>query len=468
MRTVRWISLLLALVCISPAVIIPAGWGLSLSGMTINISGSSSPSGESISTLFVILDSYYYAFLFLNLLPFVFLTINASIMVNIQWKRVKDIRKRSQKDSDNVPELFNGKAHPMVSIIIPCYNEAMNVSSTIASSYRQDYRGNIEIIVVDDGSRDDTWSISRIFKTGDKQRSVKVFHKSNGGKADALRYGIEKSTGDIIIMTDGDSVLHSNAVSSIVDTFHVHPDAGIVGGYVFIRNTHTGYLTKLQQLEYIITQHLIRINQSEDGSVLIAPGPVFGIRSDLARAIPPVDRTIVEDCDLTMSVLSTGYTTRSTTKAVAYTTAPATWSAWFKQRKRWIYGQFQAWRENRWHLKKNLWGLYTYFTWVSTTISAFLLGILLLVSLMFAISGGNYYRFIEFVSLRTGMVFLIYLLSRIIVLIQYQEGRRIILYIPLKALYDMVSGFLTAYLYMRYITRSGIRISWGNRTGVVQ
>jgi cellulose synthase/poly-beta-1,6-N-acetylglucosamine synthase-like glycosyltransferase len=325
----------------------------------------------------------------------------------------------------------------------------------------------MEIIVVDDGSRDRTWSIGNIFKANEKGREIKVYHKGNGGKASALKYGISKSNGRIIIMTDGDSGMHSNAVSSIVDTFRKYPDAGIVGGHVFIRNTHTGYLTKLQQLEYIITQHLIRINQSEDGSVLIAPGPIFGMRSDLANSLPPLDRTIVEDCDLTMSVLPTKYSTRSTTQAVSYTTAPTTWINWVRQRKRWIFGQFQAWRENRWHLKRNPWGIYTYFTWVTTTISSFILILTFLFTLLLLLSGGDYYRFLEFVSIRTGLVFIFYILARAVVVMQYEEGRKILPYIPAKIMYDLANGLLTAYLYMKYITGSGVRMSWGNRSEVV-
>jgi cellulose synthase/poly-beta-1,6-N-acetylglucosamine synthase-like glycosyltransferase len=325
---------------------------------------------------------------------------------------------------------------------------------------------DIPYFSVDDGSKDMTWSIGKIFSSNENGREVKVFHKKNGGKASTLKYGISRSSGDIILMTDGDSGIHPGAVTSIVDEFRNNPDAGIVGGYVFIRNTHSGYLTKLQQLEYIITQHLIRINQSTDGSVLIAPGPIFGMRGDLARTMSPLDRTIVEDCDLTMSVLPTRYTTRATTNAVAYTNAPTSWSSWFRQRKRWIYGQFQAWRENKWHLKRNPWGLYTFFTWVWTTISASLLIITSAATIALLMGGGDYYQFIEFLSIRSLMVFILYSLSRVLILLQYHESRMIIHYLPLKMVYDLVNGFLTAYLFIRFITGRGVKMEWGNRSGV--
>jgi cellulose synthase/poly-beta-1,6-N-acetylglucosamine synthase-like glycosyltransferase len=418
-------------------------------------------SGGTLGWMYLILDAYYYFFLISNLIPVLFLTFNSTFL--FLKERIKK-RKKTIGHSD----LFSDERFPKISIIIPCYNEALHVSSTITSSFRQEYRGDIEIIVVDDGSRDRTWSIGKIFKTNEKGREVHVFHKPNGGKASALRFGISRSSGDIILMTDGDSGMHPRAVSSIVETFRKYPDAGIVGGHVFIRNTHTGYLTKLQQLEYIITQHLIRINQSSDGNVLIAPGPIFGMRTDLAKAMPPLERTIVEDCDLTMSILPTRFSTRSTTKALSYTTAPISWPLWFRQRRRWIYGQFQAWRENKWHLKRNPWGLYTYFTWVTTTFSSIMLIFTAIFTITLLLAGGDFYRFLEFISVRTFFVFIVYLSSRLLVLLQYEEGRRMIPFLPLKVVYDVVNGIFTAYLYVMYITGRGIKIKWGNRYGVVQ
>lgn len=462
---VRLVSLALAIICLAPVLIIPVNWGVVLSDLSIKSTGSSAPDNDVMVIVYNFINVYYFFFIVSNLLPMIFLTISSSLIVVDQRRRIKELKKSNGMGYHS--GLFEDNVNPKVSIIIPCYNEALHVSSTITSSFRQDYRGEIEIIVVDDGSRDRTWSIGSIFKTNEKGREVKVYHKQNGGKASALRYGITKSTGEILLMTDGDSGIHPNAVSSVVDTFRVHSDAGIVGGYVFIKNTHTGILTKLQQLEYIITQHLIRINQSEDGSVLIAPGPIFGMRSDLARAMPPLERTIVEDCDLTMSVIPTRFSTRSTTKAISYTTAPVTWKRWYIQRTRWIYGQFQAWRENKWHLKRNPWGLYTYFTWVTTTLSSLLLFFSILFTVGLLASGSEYYRFLEFISIRSALVFLVYLSARVMVLLQYEEGRKMLPFLPLKVIYDLINGILTAYLYIRFLTRRGVRMSWGNRSGVV-
>jgi len=465
MKQYRAFAALLTALIIVPTLIIPSNWGISLTEMNMNLDRSGPSGSEATRTVYILLDTYYLLFMSTMVAPFVFFTISSTLSL---WRSRRSLRGRKIKEG--IPKKRAADLDveiPKVSIIIPCYNEAGHVSSTITSCFRQDYPGDIEIIVVDDGSRDETWSIGKIFKTAEKGREIRLIHKENGGKASALKKGIEASTGSIILMTDGDSNVQPHAVSAIVETFREYPDAGIVGGYVFIRNSDSSYLTRLQQLEYIVTQHLIRINQGEDGSVLIAPGPIFGMRADLARALPPLDRTIVEDCDLTLTVLSTIYTTRTTVKAVSQTTAPVDISGWIGQRKRWVYGQFQAWRENRWHLKRNPWGVYTYFTWLTTTASSLTLIGTVLLTLIFFFIDADLYRFLEFISIRSGVIIAIYFISRILVLVHYPEGRRSVHYLPLMMVYDIFSGFFTSYLYIRFITGMGVRIGWGKRSGVV-
>ena len=455
--------LLFALVVILPLVFIPAEFGFSLDDGTISAKQLEADKEETEEGMFLVLEVYYLLFLFLNIYPY---------LVLVLWStssRVVDNLKRSKKEKvdERGPDLFGKKKFPDITILIPCYNEGMHIGNAVKSAFKQVYRGSIEIIVVDDGSMDNTYSIGRIFRMSTESRSVKIVHKNNGGKASALKTGIEKASGKILIMTDGDSGMDRNAVSNIVNTFRRYPDAAIVGGFVSVKNTHSGYLTVLQQLEYMITQHLIRTNQNDDGSVLIAPGPIFGIRGDIAKLYPPLDRTLVEDCDLTMSVLPSGYTTRSTHRSVSNTNAPETWRDWFRQRRRWIYGQFQAWRENKWHLRRNPWGLFTYFTWVSTSLSSMLLLGTLMVSASLIGYGSSYYALFEFISVRTFLIFSIYLLTRGLILLSYPQSRKYIHYLPLKVLYDLVNGFLTTYLYIRYITGTGVRMSWGHRSEVV-
>jgi len=464
LRLYVYISVLIAFAITVPLIVIPAYMGFSIPDRRIILEKEVDADTEE-SALYTILNVYYLFFIIGNVLPFTFLVVRST------FARISSTRHRKMGTESGISgdsDLFKDGKYPRISIIIPCYNESRNIGQAVSNCFNQTYRGEIEVIVIDDGSRDNTWSVSRIFKGRSDRNMVKIFHKENGGKASALTFGAKHATGPIVVMTDGDSRMDNNAISEIVETFRTYPDAGIVGGFVTIRNTFTGYLTRLQQLEYVITQHVVRISQSDDGSVLIAPGPIFGMRTDLARMFPPLDRTVVEDCDLTMSILSTGYTTRAATGARSYTEAPESWMAWINQRRRWIYGQFQAWRENRWHLKTNPWGLYTYFTWLSTTLSAVIFLASMIVTGLFLIRGGSFYSFMEFVALRTILLILFYFGIRSFIMLQYRETRWLIHYLPLKTLYDIINGFHTAYLYFMYISRKGIKLKWGHRRVVIQ
>ena len=463
MRIYKWALLWVALMISMIIIMIPAHYGITLPDLQVSEDKEDLPEDLRTSMIYNFFDMYFILFVLFNITPF---------MVFVLWSLYIRLRERNRGRKEvshgiKGSDLFEEEKYPKVTIIIPCFNEERNIGFAIKDSFRQNYPGEIEIIVVDDGSKDNTYSIGKIFKGKINKRSVRIFHKQNAGKSSALFLGGEKATGKFIVTTDGDSTMDINAVMEIIDTFRRYPDAGIVGGFISIKNAHTGYLTKVQQLEYIITQQLIRLNQSDDGSVLIAPGPIFGIRADLAKIFPPLNRTIVEDCDLTMSILSTGFTTRSTMRAISYTMAPTTWEAWLNQRKRWIYGQFQAWRENKWHLKNNYWGLYTYFTWVTTTISAFIMMVTFIVTFLFLLSGNDFYSFLEFISIRGLIITSIYFLTRLVILISYKDTRSLIHYLPAKILYDLINGFLTAYLYTRYIMKLGVKMKWGNRYGVV-
>ena len=431
--------------------------------------------------LFVI-EGFYYFFLLATLSPTIFFIIWSSLVKwrdksSKGWLRRLFIHPHSNKDTLPIgvnremafplvikSNLTKEKAYPDVSLIIPCYNEEQNVAKAIENAFLQDYPGNMEIIVVDDGSRDNTLAISRILSEKTIDRNIITFTKSNGGKASALNHGLQRAKGRIIVTTDGDSHFDRDCVSKIVSEFKKHPKSGIIGGFVLIRNTHDGYLVKLQQMEYILTQHAIRIPQSEMGNVLIEPGPVFGIRADVARRYPCLTRTCCEDVDLTQTVLGSGHSTRTALGAVTLTEAPTNWRAWYNQRKRWIYGQYQSWRENRQFLKRNPWGIYMYFTWLSTFITLCILITLLAITfILLPMLYINQYLFV-FISIRTILILFIYFISRTLILSQYEEGKSILWYLPFKIIYDMINSLLTAVLYFRFITGLGVKIRWGGRT----
>ena len=359
--------------------------------------------------------------------------------------------------ADNNPYRRNKNRWPDVSILVPCYNEQKGVSLTVEKCFNQTYPGRIEILVIDDGSRDYTLRIAKIFEGPFPNRSVRVFHKPNGGKADALNYGFKKATGQIILTTDGDSHMDHDAVESIVRGYRGNPHAGVVGGFVVIRNEKESPLVKLQQIEYIFTQDVFRLPQSDSASVLIIPGPMFSMGRNIAKSNEASTRTCVEDADLTHKILADDWGTVAVTDATAHTQAPTTWKAWYKQRKRWVYGQFQVWRENKNFLKRNFWGVYNYFTWLS---ALFITAMLITsTAALFFIGEWNFFSLL--ITAQTTVIFILYFVTRGMSLMRYKYGRHLIKWLPLQVIYDLVNGVLCAYLFLRYLLGWGIKIKFG-------
>ena len=110
---------------------------------------------------------------------------------------------------------------PLVSIVIPAYNTAQYITQTIESLFRQTHK-NIEVIVVDDGSTDDTLSVLQKYAAGDER--VRVFTQENAGVSAARNHGIREARGDYLIFLDSDDWLEDDAIEILLDTQRQYPD----------------------------------------------------------------------------------------------------------------------------------------------------------------------------------------------------------------------------------------------------
>jgi cellulose synthase/poly-beta-1,6-N-acetylglucosamine synthase-like glycosyltransferase len=229
---------------------------------------------------------------------------------------------------------------PMVSVIIPAYNEQDAIGRSIRGALDQDYP-NFEVIIVDDGSRDFTPYLA------EDQRITFLRLNRNRGKAAALNAAIARSKGDIIVFSDADSVLDSQAVRHLVKCF-VHPAVGAVAGKVEVK--HLGsYLVRWQVLEYVLGQEVVKCAQIASGtSATVCPGPVSAFRRDILHRIGGYkDRTLVEDFDITLELIAHGYHVAYEPKALAWTQTPVTWETLRKQRLRWYRGNLQVFSTHR-------------------------------------------------------------------------------------------------------------------------
>lgn len=246
---------------------------------------------------------------------------------------------------------FNRKEgfYPFVSIIVPVYNEGKVIEQSVRSLLNLDY-SNYEIIVVNDGSTDNTYDVAKQMvgykkgKYGDVK--VSVINKPNGGKAKALNAGISFSKAEIVLCMDGDSQLSEDCIRTAVRHF-VDPSIGAVAGNVKVQNRRK-FFTDLQALEYIEGLNMARAAQSFMRLVNIIPGPIGLFRR---KAIEDAgyysSDTFAEDADLTLKLLAHGWKIFYEPRSISYTEAPEKLHELLKQRYRWTRGILQAIRKHK-------------------------------------------------------------------------------------------------------------------------
>jgi len=227
---------------------------------------------------------------------------------------------------------------PPVSVIIAAYNEAKVVNRTIATLLASDYP-ELDILVIDDGSKDDTAGVVRALY-GSHPR-VTVITKPNGGKASALNLGIKMCRGEIIVALDADTVFAPDTVQKLVRHF-ADPAIGAVSGNVKVGNRNNP-LTIWQAVEYITSQNFDRRAFDLLNCITVVPGAVGAWRKDAVMLAGLYSsQTLAEDTDLTFKIRKLGYRIVTDNAALAYTEAPDNLRDLAKQRFRWAFGTLQC------------------------------------------------------------------------------------------------------------------------------
>jgi cellulose synthase/poly-beta-1,6-N-acetylglucosamine synthase-like glycosyltransferase/spore germination protein YaaH/peptidoglycan/xylan/chitin deacetylase (PgdA/CDA1 family) len=254
---------------------------------------------------------------------------------------------REKKKEHNRPALSQLPADaPLVSIIVPAYNEEVNAVSSLNNLLKQDYP-NFNIVFVDDGSKDDTFA--RVSMAFEKNEKMKLYSKPNGGKASALNFGIEHSGAEYVVCIDADTKLYPNAVSLMMTHFLEDKEnrIGAVAGNVKVGN-QVNMLTKWQAIEYTTSQNFDRMAYSNINAITVVPGAIGTFKkSAIQDAGGLTTDTLAEDCDLTIRILRAGYTVENENRAVAMTEAPERLKQFIKQRVRWSFGVMQTFWKNR-------------------------------------------------------------------------------------------------------------------------
>ncbi|HEX7976152.1 MAG TPA: glycosyltransferase, partial [Anaerolineales bacterium] len=227
---------------------------------------------------------------------------------------------------------------PPVSVIVPAYNEEKVICNTVHSLLRSTYP-NLDIVVVDDGSSDATYA--RVVEEFGNDPHVRVFTKPNGGKAQALNFGIQQTQAEVVVAQDADTIIQPDAVEKLVRHL-ADPQVGAVAGNAKVGN-RINILTRWQALEYITSQNLDRRAFAVLNCITVVPGAIGAWRRLLVLEVGGFDNdTLAEDADLTLRILRMGYRIDYEEQAIALTEAPDMIGGFVKQRFRWMYGTLQA------------------------------------------------------------------------------------------------------------------------------
>ena len=272
---------------------------------------------------------------------------------------------------------YNGlKEHPPVSILIAAKNEEENIKYTLESILRQQYDGDIQVIILNDGSTDTT--IMQVGSMIDNQKwinktkphlynknvNVKLYNYNQSvGKANRLNDGLSFAKHDFIITLDADSVLHTpkavyNLMAHIINRGE---DCAAVAGTILVDNGYKSLMTRIQQWDYIFGIASVKRIQSMYKGTLVAQGAFSVYKKSVLKELGGWPDKIGEDIVLTWGIHSLGYKVGYEANAIAFTNVPETYKHFFRQRKRWARGLIEAFKS----YPKNLFAfkMHTPFVW---------------------------------------------------------------------------------------------------------
>ena len=351
---------------------------------------------------------------------------------------------------------------PPISVIVPAYNESVVIRQTVRMLAQMNYP-KYEVIVVDDGSTDNTYQLATLESAGDDR--IQVVKKPNSGKANSLNHGISLAKYEYIFCIDADSLVEPNALRHGVRHF-LNPDVVAVAGSVLVLNQKNS-VTRFQTMEYLTGLNFFKSAQSFLGLVTIIPGPSGLFRkTDILAVGGYQSDTFAEDCDLTLRLATARGRVVYEPYMEVRTEVPENLVALIKQRYRWNRGTLQAVKKQlrtRWYQlhKPHVFILVLYMALESFFLPVTNLSIATL-SLFYQILSGDY-------SLLSLWLVVLVLLDLSVLLVALVDPRW-----PLRLIgYSIINRF--TYSFFQDVIKIlcsveevvGIRMTWGKleRTG---
>lgn len=245
---------------------------------------------------------------------------------------------------DRRPQLRHIETYPGVTVLVAAYNEAASIEETVTSLVQQNYPGPMQIIVINDGSKDETASIVRRLCNIHPQVEL-IDVQPNAGKANALNQGLKASRHDWIITVDGDCWVWKRGIEHLVArVLSDPPNTKAVAGAILIRNSRQNWVTQAQEWDYFLGIAAIKRVQSLFQGTLVAQGAFSIYDKRVLQDLGGWPETVGEDIVLTWKILEAGYRVGHAENAVAFTRCPDTYMQFVRQRQRWSRGLIEAFK----------------------------------------------------------------------------------------------------------------------------
>ncbi len=239
---------------------------------------------------------------------------------------------------------------PRLTVVIPAYNEGSMVEQSIDSVAAAEYPPDrLEILVIDDGSTDDTWKYIQAAASRYPHLVTPIRFPQNRGKRAALETGFRRAFGEIVVTIDSDSVIERQTLLSIAGPFR-NPSIGAVAGKVLVYNRDKGIIPRMLHVRFVLSFDFLRAAQSTYGTVYCCPGALSAYRTSVVRNVLDAwmtqtflgeQCTYGEDRALTNFILAEGYDTVYQRTAVVHTTVPRTYTKLARMYLRWDRSYFK-------------------------------------------------------------------------------------------------------------------------------
>ncbi|MFC1801165.1 glycosyltransferase [Nanoarchaeota archaeon] len=231
------------------------------------------------------------------------------------------------------------KRYPLVSVVMPAYNEEESILESIKSVLQLDYpRNKLEMVVVNDGSQDKTRQKVEDFIQTVKDFNIKLINKKNGGKGSALNAGLRKIKGEYFVCLDADSFVQSNALKKLLPHFD-REDVAAVLPALKVSKKKSNLLQKMQHYEYVINMFYKELMSKLD-CIRVTPGPFSVYKASILKKMGGFDedRNLTEDLEMALRLQSHHYKLVQVLNTHVSTIAPRTFKGVYKQRNRWYKG----------------------------------------------------------------------------------------------------------------------------------